>query len=388
VYGVAAALGVVAGYRFIRALQSNDELVHIKHKHTSPVVKKDIGFHIPGHPRRAATATADTPADAVGVVPDLPDAPRSKDDIHVVFSTDCSAYQDWQSFLLFHSAQAAGQTSRMTRIASGCSEEDQARLTDMHRHLPRVHGIHFTPDYAMKYPDGEVYPFNNKPNGLLHFLRHASPPITETVIALVDPDMVVLRPITPYVDENVEKFRPGHPHGPTRGRNTHWVTRGHPVSQSYAYGGAWSRWPELRSFMPADSPVFFMDEEEANRFYTAGPPYLAHTADWLRIAEKWAEYSPLTFRVRPGLLAEMQAWSLAVVQVGLPNTVVYTYMVSDLDSGADEGWEYIDAVPKEGTCLSPAAVRGMHGAEGPDGRIQTLPVVLHYCQVRGENEKE
>ena len=30
-------------------------------------------------------------------------------DIHVIFSTDCNPYQDWQSLLVFHSAKMAGQ---------------------------------------------------------------------------------------------------------------------------------------------------------------------------------------------------------------------------------------------------------------------------------------
>jgi len=34
----------------------------------------------------------------------------SEEDVHVVFSTDCSEYQDWQSITLFYSAMLAGQT--------------------------------------------------------------------------------------------------------------------------------------------------------------------------------------------------------------------------------------------------------------------------------------
>ncbi|CAM9842501.1 unnamed protein product, partial [Sphacelaria rigidula] len=31
--------------------------------------------------------------------------------------------------------------------------------------------------------------YYNKPNGMAHFLKNADPPVEETVIALVDPDM-------------------------------------------------------------------------------------------------------------------------------------------------------------------------------------------------------
>lgn len=68
-------------------------------------------------------------------------------EMHVVFSTDCSEYQDWQTLLLFHSAKVVGQKGRITRIASGCSEEKQALLTDLYSKLYPEYGAHFTPDF-------------------------------------------------------------------------------------------------------------------------------------------------------------------------------------------------------------------------------------------------
>lgn len=43
--------------------------------------------------------------------------------------------------------------------------------------------------------------FYNKPNGMAHFLKHAKPPVEEAVIALLDPDMILVSPLTPYVGE-------------------------------------------------------------------------------------------------------------------------------------------------------------------------------------------
>lgn len=40
-----------------------------------------------------------------GIMQGIPSAPRSKHDIHVVFSTDCSAYQNYQSIILFNTAE-------------------------------------------------------------------------------------------------------------------------------------------------------------------------------------------------------------------------------------------------------------------------------------------
>lgn len=59
-----------------------------------------------------------------GVMKEMPSKPRSELDIHVVFSTDCSPYQNFQSTLLFHSAEVRvsqpllGYPSPMTRIAA------------------------------------------------------------------------------------------------------------------------------------------------------------------------------------------------------------------------------------------------------------------------------
>ena len=74
---------------------------------------------------------------------------KMKDEIHVIFSTDCSPYQDWQTLVVFHSAKVVGQKGRITRIASGCDTEKQESLLKFYAHLyPNgVYTAHFTPDF-------------------------------------------------------------------------------------------------------------------------------------------------------------------------------------------------------------------------------------------------
>lgn len=40
-----------------------------------------------------------------GIAEGIPPTPRSAEDIHVVFSTDCSPYQNYQAIMLFNSAE-------------------------------------------------------------------------------------------------------------------------------------------------------------------------------------------------------------------------------------------------------------------------------------------
>lgn len=68
-------------------------------------------------------------------------------DIHVIFSTDCSPYQDWQTLVMFYSATAVGQKGPVTRIASGCDDEKKKTLSDLYKKLYPKYHVHFTPDF-------------------------------------------------------------------------------------------------------------------------------------------------------------------------------------------------------------------------------------------------
>ena len=54
---------------------------------------------------------------------------------HMVFSTDCSEYQQWQSYLLFYYAMKNGQPGTVTRIASGCTDFQGKKEIEDHEKL-------------------------------------------------------------------------------------------------------------------------------------------------------------------------------------------------------------------------------------------------------------
>jgi len=58
--------------------------------------------------------------------------------MYTVFSTDCEQFQHWQSYLLFFSAMRIKQTGFITRIASGCSDKQQAEAKEWHHEVSSV----------------------------------------------------------------------------------------------------------------------------------------------------------------------------------------------------------------------------------------------------------
>ena len=90
---------------------------------------------------------------------------------HVIFSTDCSPYQHWQSYLVYYSAYKVRQPGHVTRIASGCTEEESDAILewfDAHvQPLSTRFHLHLTPHFSgvKNEETGEVvgdYKFFNK----------------------------------------------------------------------------------------------------------------------------------------------------------------------------------------------------------------------------------
>lgn len=49
---------------------------------------------------------------------------------HLVFSTDCTPYQHWQSYLVYYTAMSIQQPGHVTRIASGCEQDEAAQMKE------------------------------------------------------------------------------------------------------------------------------------------------------------------------------------------------------------------------------------------------------------------
>lgn len=163
------------------------------------------------------------------------------DRMHIVFSTDCTFFQDWQTLLVFYSAQQAHQQGDITRIASGCPPAKQRELKELYNKLFPQYRVHFTPDFKTDNKTKKSYDFYNKPFGLHHWLLNADPKIEDgVVVILIDPDMIILRPFTLdlagnpaniFYDTSVD---PKDPNLPKK------IGKGVPVAQIYGLGAPWA----------------------------------------------------------------------------------------------------------------------------------------------------
>lgn len=314
---------------------------------------------------------------------------------HLIFSTDCSSYQHWQSYLVYFSAMLVRQPGHVTRIASGC-DEDLAKDMEIwfrdhisHMSATRFH-LHLTPKFSEVVNDaGESmgdYKFFNKPFGLKHWMEHdpqlnfnekdQSFPqeVQEDIVILIDPDMGLIRPLTRDFTSETDTIIT-----PNRRKNivTRVVGPGKPAAQVYGFGAQWARLNLTKITGSAESPAIKVSKSDSLLYYPVGPPYLATVADMYRIAQKWTEFVPKVHAQYPYLLAEMFAFCIAAAHLELPHQLISSLMVSDVESGGSEGWALIDAIPHDSVCA-----RAKSLVQYPTN-TSAVPNVVHMCQRYG-----
>lgn len=210
-------------------------------------------------------------------------APRDENGVHyhIVFSTGCSIYQDWQSFVFFYHAMAVNQPGTVTRIVSGCNEEEENTLqalfdTQIKPMSPERFKIHFTPDFSNVKGGKTKFVYFNKPFGMRHWLQTAlgfpyDPIDEDSIVVLMDPDQLILRPFRNNDFSNTQwKFVPPDQQPRTK------IEHGYPMGQLYGFALQWKQKIDMALVSPTEpSPVTTMSNEEARAGYIVGPPYIA-----------------------------------------------------------------------------------------------------------------
>lgn len=302
---------------------------------------------------------------------------------HLIFSTDCSSYQHWQSYLVYFTAMKVRQPGHITRVVSGCSSEEEAEMISWFQnnvqYMSKRFHIHLTPIFSeVKDEKGNMigdYKFFNKPFGLKHFLENfdmlgfhdGAFTHEDDIVFLIDPDMVLTRPLTSdFSDERETIIAPRR-----QGENTLATTvqRGIPFAQTYGLGVQWQRF-DLDIIAGPDSPSKLVRREDGQLYYPVGPPYIATVHDMYQISLKWTEFVPKVHAQYPHLLAEMYAFCIAAAHLKLRHQLIDSLMVSKPSTGG-EGWELVDEIPPGEMC---------EFAKKPDQTKYALPSVIHLCQ--------
>ena len=337
-------------------------------------------------PDASNTETPPNSKDHIKYMPKFPSQIPSGNatNYHLVFSTGCSAFQDWQSYVFFFHAHQAQQPGHVTRIASGCDATTQAQLQRIFDETirpmnPQFFHIHFTPDFGRIVKPGVNYKYFNKPYGTKHWLEHGlgysqvghdNPPHDDTIVILFDPDQVIMRPFRDNdFSGDTWKFIP-------KGEQPRkFIAHGAPMGQMYGFALQWKTKVTMEHVAAGDlpSPVDDLTNPQAQRGFIVGPPYIATARDMYAIATYWAKFVPRVHDQYPHLLAEMFAYSLAAAHLQLPHQTATSFMVSSTSSNFQEGWKMVDNVPTHDTCtVSDTAVA--------NSSKPVMPRVFHFCQ--------
>ncbi len=255
---------------------------------------------------------------------------------HYIFSTEGSAFHDWQSEVLLHSHRLGGLGGRITRIVSAGDDwrpPAGARADCGVVRVPRFDPLH-----------GDSYPLRNRPHSLVHIFEHMPGYIDpDEIVVLLDPDQVLVgsRESWNALFEQV-------------------AARG-PLAAGYGIGSCfldtWAdRFCEGRCSGAGDVV-------RAN--IAIGAPYILYGRDLQAIAPVWVDVME---RIRrdpqvadlAGWCTDMYAYAIATIRLGLPHTRLPLMISSPFDG--NEPWDLasVDA--------------------GGRPRFGFPLVVVHYCQ--------
>ncbi len=113
------------------------------------------------------------------------------------------------------------------------------------------------------------------------------------VVALLDPDMVFVRPITTQIRGNDNNL---YAKSVLQSEIPDKIGKGFPVAQTYGLGAPWANDNHKKfnrgKICGEGSPCLIPDERYGSQHYSVGPPYIVHKGDLHRLAETWTKFVP------------------------------------------------------------------------------------------------
>lgn len=300
---------------------------------------------------------------------------------YTIFSTGCHEQQHWQSYVFFYHAMKVRQPGNVTRLVSGCTPEEEEELRQFHKDAirPMSNRFHlfFTPDFGSGGVfKGPNYKYNNKPNSVYLWMKDAlgmhrenrPSVLDDSIIFLLDPDMILLRPLLHDFSKQQMIYASAAPKGSERPPNRiKQVQHGRPWAQQDGYlGNDWQGFNMSYISQGGKFPTF--EKTDGGMYWNSGPPYLSTARDMWNMVSLWKDYVPRVFEEYPNLFAEMFGLVIAAVHLNLPHTLVKSIVVSNTQTPLREGWAFVDDLPDESVCHVESWAQ-----------IPKMPIILHYC---------
>lgn len=261
-----------------------------------------------------------------------PVEPKNYSKIHVIFSTECNAYQDWQSEVFMFAHRKLNFPGKVTRVVA-CDDpkwKEQLPLST----YDRYNVIH-TPKFNLNKTIGDSYPVRNRPQGFKYLLDRGELIKDGEIVFVMDPDQILLALPSPEVLD--------------------MVSPGKAVAAGYGQGTRYLQWASR--YCKGCGVELLTSEQREN--LAIGAPYIMLAEDFRKIMPVWADTLE-AIRVdekedkKAGWIGDMFAYSIASLKVKISHKRT-PLMVSDVGDGR-EPWQTI------------------HGSISP-------PVfVLHFCQ--------
>jgi hypothetical protein len=304
------------------------------------------------------------------------DCTPADDDMHIVFSTGCNAFQHWQAEVLLNSAYHQGQCGNITRIVVGCDAHVTEKIkthqggaadelidsADLLKSTYPALKVHIAP----AIPEAAEFPWFNKPWSFKHWVDTKGENVSERAIAILDPDEFFLQPLTQRAKHAADDPFEIINDYPERLRHqvTDVVQPGMAVAQKYGLGTTFLHRFNQRTICPGGeaSPCANVTEEEGRLYYPAGPPYILHNADFKKVAPTWWDLmKPVYAQDRGDIQADMYAYVYAAVHHDVKHVMLNNYMVSNVDDD-DEAWKFVDSLESM-SCHYPE--KGLEGRKLP-----------------------